>query len=415
MEPGVKVLIQNSVFYPQVIGGAEMSSWLLAVELTRRGWEVDAMATTGYHGRGRDLVTRPIPEASGNVYEAPGSGLIDLFVDGAPPAAPNLLVRGIHHFSQIRSLRWEQLADEVMERARPDILHTNTIVGMTGSIWRAARKRHIPVIHTLRDYFLLCPRTTLLRSSGEDCVDAPLPCRILRSGKLPATSCVDVVTAPSRFVLQSHLDAGAFSDAVAEVVPNACESMVGDLPARNGDGPTRGLFLGQIDHHKGVGLLMQALEGLLGEYHALEFDFGGVGPMQDELVAFCARSEGRARYHGMVQGDGKARLLRDAHFVVVPSVWNDNFPRTMLDAFSNGLPVIGTRRGGIPEVVRDQVDGIIIEPDAGELAAAIRTYVEDPALRLRHGAAAHANARNYTLDHQIDCFEDLYRRLLPPD
>jgi hypothetical protein len=76
----VKILVQNNVFYPNVIGGAEMSSWLLAVELTRRGWEVDAMATTGRHGRGTEITTRPIPQCDGVVYEAPGTGLVDLYV-----------------------------------------------------------------------------------------------------------------------------------------------------------------------------------------------------------------------------------------------------------------------------------------------------------------------------------------------
>jgi glycosyltransferase involved in cell wall biosynthesis len=408
----VKVLIQNNVFYPNVIGGAEMSSWLLAVELTKRGWEVDAMATTGRHGRSRDISERALPETKGTVYEAPGTGLVDLYVDGAPPAAPNIVVRAVHHFSQIRSLRWEQIAHEVFDRVQPDLLHTNTIVGSTGSIWRAARERKIPVLHTLRDYFLLCPRTTLLRSSGEDCVNAPLPCRILKSGKLPATECVDVVTAPSNFVLQRHLEEGAFPAAQAEVVPNACEGIVTDLPDRSAATRVRGLYLGQLDHHKGVGLLLEALRGVLDQHPELEFDFGGVGPMESGLEDFCRQSGGRVRYHGMVSGDAKARLLQDAHFVTVPSVWNDNFPRTMLDAFSNGLPVIGTRRGGIPEVVRDGLDGIIIEPEAGQLAEAIRLYLGDPALRLRHGASGHERAREYTLDRQVSRFEALYRQLI---
>jgi glycosyltransferase involved in cell wall biosynthesis len=408
----VKILIQNNVFYPKVIGGAEMSSWLLAVELTKRGWEVDAMATTGRHGRSREISTRPIPGGQGTVYEAAATGLVDLYVDGAPPAAPSILVRGIHHFSQIRSLRWEHLADEIFELVKPDVLHTNTIVGSTGSIWRAAKRRRIPVLHTLRDYFRLCPRTTRRRSSGHDCVDAPFPCRILRSGKLPATECVDAVTAPSRFVLQRHLEAGAFENAVTEVVPNACEGLVEDLPDRSGSDSTRGLYLGQIAHHKGVGLLMEALGGLLTEDNGLQFDFGGVGPMERELKAFCARHTGRARYHGMVSGETKSQLLRDAHFVTVPSVWNDNFPRTMLDAFSNGLPVIGTRRGGIPEVVRDGLDGVVIEPAATELSTAIRLYLGDPELRLRHGASARERATEYTLDRQIGQFESLYRNLI---
>jgi glycosyltransferase involved in cell wall biosynthesis len=286
---------------------------------------------------------------------------------------------------------------------------------MTGSIWRAAQRQGIPVLHTLRDYFLLCPRTTLLRSSGVDCVDAPWPCRILRAGKLPATECVDAVTAPSRFVLERHLRDGAFPNAITEVIPNACEP-VDDRPAALGEpGRIRGLYLGQLDHHKGVGILMEALEELLREGEDLEFDFGGFGPLEDALRGFCSRHPGRARYHGMVTGEAKSDLLRRADFVTVPSVWNDNFPRTMLDAFSHGLPVIGTRRGGIPEVVRDGVDGLIVEPVSADLAQAIRRYLADPELRLGHGTAARERAREYTLDRQIGAFEALYRRLLDAD
>lgn len=411
----MKILIQNSLFIPRVIGGAEISSHLLARQLAARGWAVDALATTGVRGGAPRLATRPLAGTDGLVYEAPSAGFNDLYLDGGPPPPPSLLVRGLHHFAAVHSPRWLKLARQALDRSRPDLLHTNTIVGMTPAIWQAARERGLPVVHTLRDYHLLCPRTTLLRSSGAECTAAPLPCRLLAGLKLPRTAGLQVVTAPSRFVLQRHLDAGGFPGARAEVVPNACEELP-ELPPR-GDAPAaRGLFLGQIDGHKGIVPLLAALERLLAEpLPAWGFDFAGTGPLVPAVVEFCARDAGRFRYHGIVAGEAKRALLRAAAWVTVPSLWNDNFPRTLLDAFSWGLPVIGARRGGIPEVVRDGRDGLIVEPTAAELAAAMRRYLTDPDLRLAHGRSGRERAADYTLDRQVDRFEAIYRSLLAPE
>ncbi len=209
-------------------------------------------------------------------------------------------------------------------------------------------------------------------------------------------------------MLDRHAAYGFFSDIRREVVPNACEV---DPPPYL-DPPTdrtRGLYLGQLDHHKGVGVLLEALAEYLPQAPpSFGFDIAGHGPLQFQVEAFCAHWEGRVRFHGMVQGETKAALLRDCAFVTVPSVWHDNFPRTMLDAYMYGRPVIGAHRGGIPEVVRDGETGTIIEPEAPVLASAMARYVADEELRLNHGRAARRQADRYTLAFQVDRFCELY-------
>jgi glycosyltransferase involved in cell wall biosynthesis len=376
---------------------------------------VDVLATSGRRsGAGEGLRARKLDGISGSVWEAASAGACDL----TPPAGapqPGLLRRGLHHFAAVHSPRWLALAREFLSELRPDVLHTNTIVGMSPAVWRAARDTGVPVVHTLRDYHLLCPRTTLVRSSGEECGAAPLPCRILRGAKRAVTVGVAAVTAPSRFVLQRHLDHGFFADAIAEVVPNA---HAGPLPAPveptgAEGGPLQGLFLGQIDAHKGVPPLLAALEELFDapQLAELSFAFAGRGPLEEEVRAFCARHPGRATYHGMVQGEPKERLLAGSAFLVLPSIWNDNFPRTMLEAFAHAMPVIGARRGGIPEVVQHGISGQIVEPAAAEVAAAIRRYVEDRALLARHGRQGRRRAEDYTMERQVEAFLDLYERV----
>jgi len=194
----------------------------LELELRQRGLAVDAVATTGQRGSARSFSTRPTADDLGTVFEAPSHGFCDIYEkDGLPPQS-GILTRGLHHFASISSSRWRSIFLDILNQSQPDIVHTNTIVGMTPTIWDAAHSRGIPVVHTLRDYHLLCPRTTLLHSDNTDCETPPIACRILAALKIRQTHKVAVVTAPSRFVLDRHLKAGGFNQADDQVVPNAC-------------------------------------------------------------------------------------------------------------------------------------------------------------------------------------------------
>ncbi len=410
----MKILVQNSIFFPRVIGGAELSSHLLGRELRRRGVAADAVATTGRHGNGRTLETRPTDDGLGTVYEAPAHGPVDLWTpDGRPPQA-NLAVRSLGHLAGVASPRWERLFGVVLEGSRPDVVHTNTFGGLTPSTRAAAARRGVPVVHTLRDYHLLCARTTLLRSDGSDCTAAPLPCRVLANLKLARTHGVALVTAPTDHVLQQHLQAGGFRGAATAVVPNALEEWPAAIPERTPGGPVRGLYLGQMDRHKGIPLLLQVLETVFADGTAprLAWDFAGAGPLSAEVQAFCTRHPGRARWHGMVSGDAKRGLLAQAAFMAVPSVWREPFSRSIIDGFSWGLPALACRVGGIPEVVSDGRDGLLIEPEAGPLQAALEALANDDDRRLALGLAARARAADFTLERQVDRFIELYNGLL---
>ncbi|MFH2051732.1 MAG: glycosyltransferase family 4 protein [bacterium] len=405
----MKILLQNSLYWPDMVGGAEQCTLLLARLLRERGHRVDILSTSGRHGRSGELSESPDVDGVGRVFKGDSHGLYDLIDVG--DRRPGILVRGLHHYAAVHSPRWRRLALGLLRDLEPDVLHTNSLVGHSPALWAAARSRGIPVVHTLHDFHLLCPRNTLLRSSGADCLAPPLPCRILSRLKLAATDQVQAVTAPSRFHLDRHLQAGGFPRAHAEVVPNAIEDLPPQAPDRPQTGPVRGLFLGVLEPHKGIDLLLSTLDRAFASdrFGDLEFDFAGRGSAADRVRDFCSRHEGRARFHGFVGGEAKQGLLARAHLSVVPSTCQDNSPRTILDALAWGLAVIASARGGIPELVDDGREGFIIEPGEADLLAALARYLEDRTLLAAHGLAARRRAASFTPDLHAGRFEAIYR------
>jgi glycosyltransferase involved in cell wall biosynthesis len=410
----MRVLLANSAYHPRLLGGAEFSTWALARGLSARGHEVHVLATTARRDEGpRDeLTSRESEGLSGQVLEASAGGWQDLLLR-EDETRPGLLRRGLHQFSQIHDRRWRELTRQALERTRAQVLHTNNLVGLSLAPWHAAGDLGVPVVHTTRDVFLLCPRTTLLRSDESLCTGGPLPCQLLRGAKRLRTDPVSAVTAPSRFTLNRHREFGFFRGVPGHVVPNAFEGEIPDYCAPP-EGEVRGVYLGALAGYKGVGILCQALESLIEGATAeapgprIHFDFAGDGPLRERVEALAARSDGRVRYHGVVYGDDKSALLRGAHFVVIPSLCEEAFGRAALDAYAHGRAVVASSRGALPEVVADGQTGWVIEPNVEVLSASLREVLSDVDEVLRRGRAGHERAADYTLERQAEEFERVY-------
>jgi len=149
------------------------------------------------------------------------------------------------------------------------------------------------------------------------------------------------------------------------------------------------LFLGLVGHRKGVFDLLPAMAEVLKQHPSVHLTLGGNGEV--ERARSLVQELGIAHavtLAGWVGGEDKLRYLRCADVYVLPS-HNEGLPMSLLEAMSWGVPVISTRVGGIPELVRDGEDGLLVNagnPQA--LAAAIGHLAGNPAERERMGACA---------------------------
>ncbi len=154
-----------------------------------------------------------------------------------------------------------QRVGTILDEETPSLLHSHNLPGFSVSVWRAARRRNLPVVHTLRDYSLLCSRGGMFRN-GKPCHEVCALCTRWSMARRHASRHVDHVVGVSRFTLDMHLRNGFFAGSRSSVINNPWEPAAPrpatDAPA--GNGPRIGYF-GRLEPPKGVEVLLAAFAG----------------------------------------------------------------------------------------------------------------------------------------------------------
>ena len=152
---------------------------------------------------------------------------------------------------------------------------------------------------------------------------------------------------------------------------------------------------------KGHATLLEAAAKLFGKTNGpLHFIIAGDGPARDEWTNFIKQEPWNGRVTLLGHRTDVPNILASLSVLVLPSYAHEGIPQIILQAQAMARPVVATTIGGIPEVVQDNVTGLLVPPrDADALAGKIRAVLDDPALakRLGHAARAHIE-KNYTLD-----------------
>lgn len=315
----------------------------------------------------------------------------------------------------------------LIDATRPDLVHCHNIYHqLTPSIIGAAKTRGVPVALTLHDYKPVCPAYTRLRGGKpcSDCLDgdfgsvlrhrcaegslgksALLYAEAVVQRRLGNYEKVDRFIAPSRFMAES----------VAHRIPAGRIALLyngvgmANSPDAGGD-EGYALFLGRLSHEKGVETLLRAHAAANGRWPLV---VAGSGPLLDDLKAQYRH----ATFTGHLSGSALQRTLAGAAVVVVPSEWYENCPMSVLEAMAQGKPVVGSRMGGIPELVADGETGLLFEAgNAAELGACLDRLMAEPALRQCMGRAARARAeREFSLERHNAGLLEIYAGLLAGD
>ncbi len=330
----------------------------------------------------------------------------------------------------------------VVDRFRPDVAHLHNVYHqLSPSVLWALRRAGVPTVMTLHDYKLICPSYQLLAGGSicERCVGSSFRHAITmrcKDGSLGASLTLAVestvhralgayghastLICPSRFLAERMLAAGFAAERI-KVLDHFVDIDIDtdtDIGLRAGiirpstpdDGPI--VFAGRIASEKGVGVLIDAIAQAGPEARLV---IAGDGPLRAELEERAARiAPGRVSWRGRLDRAAVHALIRSARAVAVPSVWHENQPIIVLEAFACGVPVIATTLGGLPDLVEDGSTGLLVPPnDPEELARAITMLLEDPERARGMGARARAVAvGRFARDRHLDELDGIYATAL---
>jgi glycosyltransferase involved in cell wall biosynthesis len=314
---------------------------------------------------------------------------------------------------------------EALDREQPDVVHVHNVFPLlTPSIFAACRARGKAVVHTLHNYRVVCANAVLMRDGHvcEDCLThgpwEAVKHRCYRNSAVASAAVaraihlhqrrgtwrrdVDRFIALSHFARRLFIRAGFPAEKII-VKPN-CTPDPGppDAAAPRADF----LFVGRLSPEKGVDSLLAAFDGLPASLTVI-----GDGPERRRLQAMAGPN---VRFAGQLAPPQIAAEMARARALLTPSIWYEGSALVVVEAFAQGLPVIASAMGALPELVTAGETGLIVPPgDAAALAQAVMRLQSDPAEAARLGLGARrAYETSYSPDVTVAALLDVYEEAL---
>lgn len=329
-------MIVNSLYPPYLVGGAEKSVSLYAEALSRAGDEVTV------------VTLHPKPEIVRENLN--GVSVIRL------PMLNHHWPFSAEKRSAISRIRWhardswnKEAAAQfgaVLDAERPEVVHTNNLTGLSAAVWEEVKDRGIRLVHTMRDYYMLCARSALFRK-GETCEKQCSSCKLFSRERKKHTHLVDAVIANSQYMLDLHTAWGYFLGTPASVIFNISDSAISPKATGSHSQELAFGYMGRVEPEKGVEVLLEATRSL--ERRDWKLKIAGVGE-RDYVADLQSRyPDPNIEWLGFAS---PADFYASIHVAIIPSIWPEPLPRTAINAFAAGLAALCSDAGGTPEIAR---------------------------------------------------------------
>jgi len=444
----MRILFVSNFYPPSSLGGVQLYTHGVAIEMQRLGHEVQVLCA-----------------ASWDVGPSDFNGATDYLHEGISVRGLNLnwmkASDPFHWLFDNRTVKIE--TERMLVEFQPDVVHVTSPSHLSASVIFTAKDAGLPVVLTLPDYWMICPRFTLQHADGHVCDGnvTPWQCTqclawsatvyrwpsvllpegvVKRSltwvGRHPALSrqrgligmigdmanrrrtlsrafdTADAVLAISRHVKDVLARSGQLNADKVKVhewgLPDSSE---GQCPHIAPGSSLRIAYFGRLTATKGVHVLLQAFRQVRGqaELHL----HGGSHYDSDNYLHTLHRisdGDGRIHYHGSYQRADMGAMLAQTDVVVVPSTWPETYNLVVREALLRSIPVVASNVGAIPDAIWCERNGLLVAPDnVEELAAAMQRLVDDPALRDRLATGPRTVK---TLEQEMSELISIYQSLL---
>jgi rhamnosyltransferase len=401
----LKILYVTSAFLPDSRGGTELHAFYLAREMQRLGHEVLVFTRCG------DM-------------ERPDYDRDSIVVDGVPVERLN------YNFQDASSFEWiyknpniDLQFSRLIDSFAPDLVHVHHLTCLSTSINEVVKNHDIPLVMTLHDFWMVCPRgqridtdlsicETVDRVKCHSCLanlwphffpDAPAS---WDPGLLPdlgeeapeslknwdthiqrVLNLCDLMITPSAFHRERMLEFNLPAEKIVALPHGLDRELLGQT--RDPKAPLQRIgFIGSVIPSKGVQVLVQAFD-LLGDPN-LELSIYGEAPnfhgdtgYVDRLKAMVTDGA-RVNFVGAYDQSELSTILEGIDVLVVPSLWWESFCLTIREGLLSGCAVVAADHGPMREALADGKDGLLFEPaNAQDLAAKLKQLIHDRELLAR--------------------------------
>ena len=280
-------------------------------------------------------------------------------------------------FDIIYSRKNKKVMEKALDEFKPDIVHLNNFQRqLSASIIKPIKKRNIPIVFTAHDLQAICPAIVMLdneknicekclrgkyvncikgkcvKNSGLKSILGAVEGKYYRWKKIYSRK-IDKIIAPSEFYKLKLIQ-----DGITENKIEALHNFI-NIEDYNVTIEDEGyaLYYGRIIKEKGILNVIKAFKNIKNS----KLYIAGVGPDLDKVKKYIHKNnmEESVKLLGFLSSDKVKEYVRKARFIVVPSIWYENCPYSVLETLAMGKPIIGSNLGGIPELVKDNETGLI--------------------------------------------------------
>ena len=389
----MKILIFAEVYYPDIFGGGEFSTKQMAEGLVSKGHNVVVYCL------GKKEVTEDINGVS--VKRKYLLGLSEHFLSNTKN---NTVTDPYTKLDKIAkkygdlyyNSKWYERYRTIISKEKPDVVHTVSPMTYLGryNLWRAGYDLKIPVSHVSRG-----PNLLELKFMG-GMLDRY---NIRRNAK--ASFYLTAFASPSRYMLDSHNRVGIKGQRFNEVIYNSVDFetvSVSEALIEKKDNIV--LYAGEIREEKGIKDLVRAMDGI----KDAQLVVIGRGKLTDWV-----KSVKNVEVIDWMEREALYSYMRNSKVVVLPSRWNEPFGRVLIEAINNGTIAIGSKRGGIPEVLDNNEDYIFESGNIDALRRRIEWVINMPAdTYLKEVTKLQKKMTTFNNDNYIDNWERFFLKQL---
>jgi glycosyltransferase involved in cell wall biosynthesis len=357
-----RVLVLSSNYPPNIIGGGEIATKILAEGFADVGIEVRILTCSenkASYAEGKAAITAV---KSPNIYWR--------YLNTKPNAKPRSAVeKAAWHLLDNYNPGTVKVVTEAIADFKPDVVLTSILENFGAAAWLAAHRAKVPVVDIIHSYYLQCISGSRFRR-GENCARLCIDCSAATLGKRYLSRYVDGVIGVSNHILQAHTSAGFFPNSKKTYIYNPIEGQARRPRTHlRSDTPAFG-YLGKLLPTKGIDELVNAFS---------RGDLGGrllVAGDGDPVFEGRLRRSANSKFVDFLGWVDPKMLFDQIDFLIFPSLWNEPFGRGVAEAMSRGIPVVGANRGGIPELISHGRDGFLYDPAIpGDLEEAVKSVL----------------------------------------